>query len=547
MRRVGWGWGLQPEGASVCGAGLRTLLHSPTVAATWSRTLLLVAVLLILAARFFAPSNLFERDQPRTVAYTADVVVNGRWVLPRDELGRLATKPPMYNWIGAAAVKAVNRWDEWVLRLPSWLAGLATVGLVWWLAGSVARGYQGDLSSGLGPAIFVAAIGPVAALSWIANHLSVRIIYEARPNMLLVAFMTGGWALATTIMQSSQQGPPRDAAGRLRNLAAAAGLWLCVAAAALSKGPPALLVVIYVPLASWLVYRSRRALLRTGIVWGVPLSLAIVGLWAFGVWKTDREHFETVLIGRELVGKIATGVDEGPAFLEGLLTAWKPAFYFLSRFLPWSIAVVWLLVQLGPRRWLRPPLGPAVLWILIVLVAFGLSPYKKALYLAPAFPAAAVLAAWWMLAHKPPAFSPRTASLIGLASAAWFAGVAYFSPRFGTCGLGDNTRAFAREAGRIVEDDDVVFLDVGYNSLQVLMGRHQGDRWPSNEQLAEAEWIVLPEPDLATDSDEGRRIMERLAAPAAEPALVSEPIANVRDKSPWKVALYPLRRQNADD
>ena len=84
----------------------------------WPYLLTGLVMLVIFGCRWFGPSDLYDNDQPKTVAYTVDMVEHGRWLLPVDMLGRPATKPPMYNWIGAPFV-AAGWHDEFALKLPS--------------------------------------------------------------------------------------------------------------------------------------------------------------------------------------------------------------------------------------------------------------------------------------------------------------------------------------------------------------------------------------------------------------------------------------------
>ena len=72
----------------------------------WPYLLTALVMLVIFGCRWFGPSDLYDNDQPKTVAYTVDMVRHGRWLLPVDMLGRPATKPPMYNWISVPVVAA---------------------------------------------------------------------------------------------------------------------------------------------------------------------------------------------------------------------------------------------------------------------------------------------------------------------------------------------------------------------------------------------------------------------------------------------------------
>ena len=49
-----------------------------------------------------------DQAQPKTVSYTTDIIANGRWILPIELGEHKATKPPLYNWLAAPAVKALS-------------------------------------------------------------------------------------------------------------------------------------------------------------------------------------------------------------------------------------------------------------------------------------------------------------------------------------------------------------------------------------------------------------------------------------------------------
>ena len=88
--------------------------------------LLLLTLAIVLGARIAGPSDLHDKSQPKTVAYTADMALHGRFILPRDMVGGPARKPPMYNWIGVPFV-ALFGFSEPMLKMPAILGGIATV------------------------------------------------------------------------------------------------------------------------------------------------------------------------------------------------------------------------------------------------------------------------------------------------------------------------------------------------------------------------------------------------------------------------------------
>src|SRR5688572_22884800 len=95
--------------------------------------LLILCLAVMLTARLLAPSALQRFDQPKTVSYTADMVVNGEWLIPRDMRGNTATKPPLVNWL-AAPLLSLGLWTEWAVKAPMLLGSLATLALTVWMA-----------------------------------------------------------------------------------------------------------------------------------------------------------------------------------------------------------------------------------------------------------------------------------------------------------------------------------------------------------------------------------------------------------------------------
>ncbi|MGN6504300.1 MAG: ArnT family glycosyltransferase, partial [Tepidisphaeraceae bacterium] len=226
---------------------------------------LAMVIALIFGVRWFGPHDLYEKDQPKTMAYTADMLVNGRWSLPRDVIYQPATKPPVYNWIDAAAVKATGSWTEWVLKFPSILGSLATGAIVLLMT---RRQRRDDGGNG-----WVA--GMLAAAIWFTfgsdiRHGSVlRLGYLARPDMLQCAFLTAAWACATVALQRES---------RRRARAPALGFWVCVTLAALTKGPAAVMPIVYAVLFALPPMRKPRSVADNLKKLHILVGLAILAM-----------------------------------------------------------------------------------------------------------------------------------------------------------------------------------------------------------------------------------------------------------------------------
>src|SRR6478672_5763246 len=99
--------------------------------------MLVALIVMLLGVLIFGPSDLYDKDQPKTMGYTADIIRNGRWILPLDVANQLPTKPPLYNWLSVPVVGWLGVWKEWGFKFPSIVAGLLTVWLIIYLTGKL--------------------------------------------------------------------------------------------------------------------------------------------------------------------------------------------------------------------------------------------------------------------------------------------------------------------------------------------------------------------------------------------------------------------------
>ncbi len=486
---------------------------------------MLTALLAVaLTLRLSGPSDLYDNDQSKTIAYSADIVHHDRWLLPRENMRRSAaqphdaipaTKPPMYNWIGALAIKVTGRWDEWVLKLPSLLGAAFALGAIL-IAGPWLMRRADDSQRPPPDKTQPIGFGAVCALIWLACYATAKLIYTARPDMLLTAFMTGGWAAATVLLKSAEDAPAR------RRLPWQLLLWGATAGAALTKGVPAVVIVIYLVLGSKLIAGRWAAVRRSGIAWGLPLAAGLFGAWAWSVYRIDPQHFKQVLVGDEVVDRVSGGGLWH--LLEGLLVM---PLNFLHVFAPWSVIVVLAYAHMKPRKWFGHALGPVFLWVLLMVVVFSFSGSTRADYIAPALPVASIAAGWWLLtALGERSFSSTRAALIAAAVAiGMFVYAGWFTPA-GRTGLGENVKQFVQQVREHAGDgSSIVFINTGYNPLQTLLGRHQTGN-PTSQQIEQADWLIIPM----------EQVLDR------EPIIISRPIPEVitdeRDRDTLPLGLF---------
>ncbi len=435
----------------------------------------MAALLWAVIGHVTGPSDTWDQRQPRTVSYTTDMLVNGgrHWILPV-EAGQLpATKPPLYNWLAAPLVALMGFSSDVAHKFPS-LAAIC----VCWLA-MVRLGRWLDPEGG-------GSLGGVAGMMFVANYAVFKLGYLARPDMLLAMWLLGGWMSATAVLtgpiESDRRRPPLLVV-----------FWLCVAFAALTKGPPALILPAYALLGARGLRGSWRAAGVFGWGWGVPLSLGLFAAWVVGVYLIDPGHLLNTLWREEVLGRVTglghEGNRRGPVEFYGRIL--HIPFYFLTRFLPWSILSVAAIAHLwrrdprraegpgkGPRRWQRldPALGRwlhgAALMVVLTLAFFTPSTGKRADYVAPAIAPGALLAAWWLL--KGPLRLGRAgpavaAAITGLTLAGLMVDNRLLEPK---PGLGDAISGFIHDAEIHIRKDPrpIVVVHAGPSHMASYLG-----------------------------------------------------------------------------
>ncbi len=357
----------------------------------------ITAIIWLFAARILGPSDAWDQAQPRTMAYTTDIITNGRWILPV-ELGRYpATKPPLYNWLAVPMVKLMGFSSELAHKSPSVVALL----LCWLIMVRLGRRIDRD-STG--------ALGWLAGLILLCNYAFFKLGYLARPDMLLTLWLTLGWVAATSLLISSNE-KRHDR----RRLALQGVFWASVLLAALTKGPPAIILPGYALVGARLLRGSFKESRVFGWWWGLPITIGLFGLWVWGVYRIDPDHLRQKLWFDEFAGRVTGLGSEGNQFgpIEFVQRIAHMPMYYLLRFAPWSVLSILAIIAVWRRKsdestagrrqrcWMTlgetgPWLHGAAVFIVIVIVLFTLSTGKRADYIAVAFVPGALLSAWWV-------------------------------------------------------------------------------------------------------------------------------------------------------
>ena len=169
--------------------------------------------------------ELWGKREQRAAAEAIDTVDHHHWLVAQIQGRPRLEKPPLPRWSIAALMILTGRRDEWIIRLPGALAGVATVALIFALGRRMA-----GRSLGLASAFVLCSMG-----------FFVGEMRQASNDCLLALFMTLALYAAyrrLTTMNGQFDPVRRDAGTDRRRLAS--GTWcstLALGLGFLTKGP----------------------------------------------------------------------------------------------------------------------------------------------------------------------------------------------------------------------------------------------------------------------------------------------------------------------
>jgi 4-amino-4-deoxy-L-arabinose transferase-like glycosyltransferase len=390
------------------GAVRRAMRPCVPQAALLRPLLLLLLVLLFLFQ--LGARDLVSSHEARAAQDAQRMLDTGEWGLPTLFDGQPdLQKPPGFYWLAAAA-GWVNggRVDPWAARAPAALSALATVLLVY---AFLRR--EGYTTGAVGAAVVLAT----------ANHF-VAIGRTARIDVPLTCAVT---VALLSFYRGTRAGdrPAPDAGGDPRR-EPPARIWFFLSAlaagcAVLLKGPVALALIGPVALAFLVVERflsppAERPRLPVGVaVAGVLVTLSVALPWF--VWANDATggEFVRVFFWHHNVARF-TG--------ESDTLASHPWWYYGPRLamalLPWTLPINFLtLWALRSGRWREDRLLRfGLVWFVGVVAVLSAAQFKRADYLLPAFPGAALVfgcaSQSWLAARAQARTAVRAKALFGV-------------------------------------------------------------------------------------------------------------------------------------
>jgi 4-amino-4-deoxy-L-arabinose transferase-like glycosyltransferase len=300
-------------------------------------------ILLLDAALLFsvlsrAPLSRIDEGQ---IAEVSREMVTGRdWLTPRIGGVTYTAYPPLAYWLIAAS-GGVFGFNEFAMRLPTALAGLALVAVT----ARMARRLAGD-EAGLAVAGMLATLPAFFVQSGVCRADILTMLFATAAFDRFLAWADGG--------------------KKTRDLAL---MYLFTALGILAKGPLAVAMLGLGGLAWFLLHRQWTLLLAMKFWIGVPAALLIVVPWYFAMYKINGWAFLRENLLLENLDAYSTGYQQK-----------RPWYFYFSQahfLLPWL-----LVLPLGWKVRRARGVALSLAWFGLVAVFFALSSAKRINYLA---------------------------------------------------------------------------------------------------------------------------------------------------------------------
>jgi 4-amino-4-deoxy-L-arabinose transferase-like glycosyltransferase len=380
--------------------------------------LLLLGLVYLFFFHRLADRDLWSSHEARAAQDAETLLLDRHWGLPRlfDRKVELQ-KPPLYYWLVAATAALRGQpVNAWAVRLPAACSAAGSLILLFLFAWRRGRTLVGLISA--------LVLATALHYTWLARVGRIDMPLAFMIALALVSYYLGTYA-------------SRERTGH-------AWPWFflsyfAVAAAVLLKGPIGLLLPVAV-VAAHLLIDEGGLLLKPrhwpglahhyGLWWGLPLVLALTLPWFLWANAQTGGAFFRVFFWKH-------NFERG--FGGGTLTAhpwWLYAPLLAFDFLPWTPLLVGLAGLSWRRGWWREDAEArfGLVWLVAVVVVLSCSRFKRADYLLPAYPGAALFVGsaaerCYRRATRPRLLATGFAGIITGCAIGWWIYLGYVLPR----------------------------------------------------------------------------------------------------------------------
>jgi 4-amino-4-deoxy-L-arabinose transferase-like glycosyltransferase len=301
-------------------------------------------------------------DESRLAVNAAEMARDGHWLVPHFDghPDHWNTKPPLLIWLEALSLRTLG-FSTWALRLPTLLASLTTVFLLYRFAANTLRR---PLAGVFGAMVLVTCAG------YARMHVARTADYDA----LLTCWQVLLWTQFFQYLETGQQ----------RHLG-----WVFVAllGGAFTKGPAGLLGV-----PGLLVYALGRGRLGWLVRQPGPYAAAAGWLLLMGAYFVGREAIDPgywgVVQANDIGGRYLTVIENHEAGWAYYLNNMSDTLF--NQWL-WALAPAGLLLWLQPAGPVRRAGGLLVAFVVGWLLVISTAKSKLGWYDAPIYPALALL------------------------------------------------------------------------------------------------------------------------------------------------------------
>jgi len=330
-------------------------------------------------------------DEPRYAQVAREMLERRDFITPT--LGGMPwfEKPPLLYWMMILSFRLLGV-TEYAARLGPAVCGLITGLFVYWIGHAVGNSSNTIKQTDAGNSEN-RAIARWSALVWLSSLGAIGFSRAASFDIVLTMTVAGAFAfLVNYLVRPSAHGATSSTSSpRYAKMALLAGFYFFVGLSTLAKGLIGLVIVFGVVALYYVVRRElpRRELV-TSVIWGIPLSLLVAGVWFIPMIAIHGWAFIDQFIIQHHFARFVSNKYHHPG----------PIYFYLPVVV--SLAVPWTLglgaAIISARRWAWRGQNAlaclrvfALVWLIVPIVFFSFSGSKLTAYILPVLPAIALL------------------------------------------------------------------------------------------------------------------------------------------------------------